>query len=526
MKKSLSYLFQVLLFYAILAGVRFLFVFWLLRDMNVYLHAENESYAHYQRIPIILKTQDRKLLEEWKQRAPKISVFKDAHRVTTIGRLTWLPLSWDEPRSAWVGYWPCPWNAAEGVYTPSLQGEESLKERLQVKPFKIVRRQPAPLSPHFVALTFESNQYFGTLKIRTPDGQLKDWRGLLDWAEYLGADALWVLGGESPGDKGEIWLRYNIPLLPEMAKECHQRGLKFGVWAMCYLTMPGSARLPRYEYAVDIDSDSLKLTRAISLRDPRRPDDIAEFLKKVSNIPEVDHLGLDYIRNAQGGYELAEDFLKDMPWIRPPAGWESLSKTGKIKAFAKRKISYADKALVDAWQWWRAHRVGEIVSHIKKSIGDKKLLWAFTLGWEKGWQHGQDPIMMNDAGVDVDAVMMYEATGDQFNDMVLAWSRYLRSNQAKMIVGDVIDWPLHQEQDLEEYIRRMRLGIKGIYGDGPAKGIFIHDLSRALWGRKGPYTTLEWMEAAKRVVKEFKNPESVESSGKSTESSPDDFTAH
>ena len=38
------------------------------------------------------------------------------------------------------------------------------------------------------------------------------------------------------------------------------------------------------------------------------------------------------------------------------------------------------------------------------------------------------------------------------------------------------------------------------YADGPASGIFIHDLDRALHGRLGPWSTLEWMDQAKRAV--------------------------
>ena len=34
---------------------------------------------------------------------------------------------------------------------------------------------------------------------------MTDWRGLLDWAKYVGADAFWMLGGQTPGlGKDEI----------------------------------------------------------------------------------------------------------------------------------------------------------------------------------------------------------------------------------------------------------------------------------------------------------------------------------
>ncbi|MBI4050981.1 MAG: hypothetical protein HY400_00590 [Elusimicrobia bacterium] len=506
---TFRYFFRVLAFYVLLWGIRTLYLFWLSWNGAVYMGPKEEVYYHYQRIPILLETRDWKLRRAWRTSPPQVVIHRNGKPVATIGKLKILQLSWRESEDAWVAEWPCPWSAPEGMYVPSLMGAEELGDRLKIKSFRVAYRKPSPLPPRFVALTYENMNPYASLKVMAPDGQVKNWTGLLDWVEYLGADAFWVLAGETPGDRGKIWMDYNFSMLPKIGKECHRRGIKFGVWVMSYMTLPGAARLPRYEYAVDIESDTLKVTRSISIRDPHRPGDIADLLKTFRDIPEVDYLGLDYIRNALGGYELAEDFLKEMPWVEPPEGWKSLSAKEKIRAFVRKKIARKDRAFIDAWQWWRAHRVGQIVSEIKQAVGSQKSLWAFTLGWERGWQHGQDPIMMNDAGIDVDTVMMYEATGDQFNDMILSWSQYLKSHQAQVMVGNVIDWPLHQQMDLNEFKRRFRAGMQGIYGDGPAKGIFVHDLSRALWGRKGPYSTLQWMEAAKEVIQEFKSAKSA-----------------
>ena len=79
-----------------------------------------------------------------------------------------------------------------------------------------------------------------------------------------------------------------------------------------------------------------------------------------------------------------------------------LSKDERIVWLARKKIMRRDRGFIDAWQWWRAHRVAGIVRRIKAEIGDQKKLWAFTLTWDRGWHHGQDAVMMNDAGVDAD----------------------------------------------------------------------------------------------------------------------------
>ncbi|MBI4425916.1 MAG: hypothetical protein HY554_19455, partial [Elusimicrobia bacterium] len=45
-----------------------------------------------------------------------------------------------------------------------------------------------------------------------------------------------------------------------------------------------------------------------------------------------------------------------------------------------------------------------------------------------------------------------------------------------------------------------------IYADGaPAAGLFVHDVGRALWGRLGPYSTRQWMDAARGAVRHLRD---------------------
>ena len=216
----------------------------------------------------------------------------------------------------------------------------------------------------------------------------------------------------------------------------------------------------------------------------------------------MDGIGVDYIRNALGGYELAEDFYSEMPGVHPPPEWARLSHEERMLFFARKKIMRRDMKFIDAWQWWRAHRAAEVVRRIKEKAGGSKLFWAFSLTWDKGWHHGQDAVMFNDAGVDADALMLYEATAQQYEALVKDWHAYIRRGDAQLVVGDVVDWPLHQRapDGPGDFYRRMARAVDGIYADGPARGIFIHDLDRALHGRLGPWSTLQWMDEAKRAV--------------------------
>ncbi len=473
---------------------------------EVRLDTVKPAYYHYEFVDIRLRGHDLEAITGPQDIPLRAVVLWQGHALTTIGGLSQVDLIWNNEQGAYIGHWPCPWNAPEGEYQLALLGQENSKERLKVQSFRIIRRKPMALPHRFVVLTMETIQPLATMKVRAPDGSIKDWKGMLDWVQYINADAFWLLAGQTRADHpDEIWVPYNLPMMSRVAQECHRRGIKFGAYAMCYLTM-SQERLRRYQYAEDIDEGKPILTRAISLNDPHRPDDIAALLKHLK-ADGADYVGLDYIRNALGGYELVDDFLREMYWISRPSQWDKLTREERILWMARKKISRKDKNFIDAWQWWRAHHVAYIVRHIRQEIGNNIPLWAFTLTWDKGWQHGQDPVMMNDAGIDADALMMYEATAPQFESMMNDWHAYVHRGDVQLIPGDVIDWPLHQKSPRGpgEFVYRLDRAMKDVFQDGTADGIFIHDLARALWGRLGPYSTLDWMQATKSLVARFRS---------------------
>jgi len=487
----------------------FLAGYYLSREWAVVrLDTVEPAYGHDQFIEIRLRSRDPILRAKWLQSPPGASVLRGGAVVETIGGLRETAMEWDPGRSAWIGRWPCPWNAESGDYSVELSSQLLGRKALRAKDFRIERRKPKPLPARLAVLTWESARPLDSLKVLAPDGKMKDWRGLLDWVEYAGADAFWMLGGQTPGFVGdEVWVQHNLPLIPQVAKECRRRGLKFGVWAMSYLTMSSKHRIPGYEYALEVENDRPKLTRAISIRDPRRERDIAALLKRFEAVADVDFIGLDYIRNALGGYELIDDFKAEMPGVKWPAGWNRLSREQRMAEFARRKVSRKDIAFIDAWQWWRAHRVCRIIRRIRREVGEEKPLWAFALTWERGWHHGQDPVMFNDAGIDADALMMYEASPLQYAQIMKDWRSYVRVGQAQLLVGDIVDWPLHQFSPLgpKELARRLDTASRGIYADGPAAGMFIHDLDRAINGRLGPFSTRDWMDKARFAIRRFKS---------------------
>jgi len=474
---------------------------------EIRLGSRAPEYLHYDFVDVTLETRDAALDAEFLREPPRAVVTRGGEVLETIAGVREVALARTAP-GVWAARWPVPWNAPEGDYLPALVGRADLASRVASRPFRVGRRRPRRLPDGFAAATLESVAPLELMRVRAPDGTMKDWRGLLDWVQYLGADAFWVLGGQSPGlAEGQVWRDANLKILHEVAKECRARKIEFGVYAMYSLTMSKDVKLPGYAYGLEIDGGKPVVTRAISLGDPRRLDDVAAFLKPFADDPNVDFVGIDYIRNALGGYELVDDFVADMPGLTLPPDWAKLDFDQRMTWLARGKIARKDMALVDAWQWWRARRAALVVKELRRRLGPDKPLWAFTLTWDKGWNHGQDPVMMNDAGVDEDALMFYEADREQFNAMLNDWHAYVRRGDVQVVPGDIFSWGLHQDDPdgPAEFARRLRQAVSRVYGDGPAGAVFFHDVGRLLYGDLGPWDAREWADAARSVAADLKS---------------------
>ncbi len=468
---------------------------------GVRLAASKDEHLHYDIVELTLRTRDRELDADWTERPPVAVVMRGTETVKTVAGIRDMVMR----RSAagvYTARWPVPWNAPAGEYAPRLLNKPELTGRLQAVPFKIARRVPPPMKKGFVVATLESVSPLSEMKVTAPDGTKTDWRGLLDWSQHIGADAFWMLGGQTPGLKpGEVWATTNLDMIPKVAAECKKRGLQFGVYAMFSLTM-SKVPVAGYEYGMDVQDAKPVPTRAVSIRDRKRIEDLIAFLKPYADDPNVDMVGLDYIRNALGGYELVDDFVAEMPGVKVPPEWAKLSKDERMVWLARKKIMRRDMDFVEAFSWWRARRVALIVKEVKERLNGKPL-WAFTLTWDKGWHHGQDPVMMNDAGVDIDALMFYEADKEQYAAMMKDWGRYIKRGDVQVLPGNIFDWGLHQKDEAGplEFGRRMKAAMNHVYGDGPARGIFYHDIARLMRGRLGPWGTRGWADEARKLSK-------------------------
>ncbi|MFH1260183.1 MAG: hypothetical protein ABII74_10330 [Elusimicrobiota bacterium] len=489
----------------LLVGLQLYFYYSMRQDVLVF--TERAEYHRYEIVPLYVEAQNIFLQEQLKKRELEIIIFSDEEKnpLVTIGGKKKIQLRFNPEKKYWQGSWPVPWNA-QGKFLCQLNISPPLTGKYKIKTtgFSLSPRKVKDYAAGLRVLTLESNVSWAAMRITSPEGEVKDWRGLLDWVKFAQANTFWCLFGQTAAFSGKLdpdfpWLKNNLGMIPQMAGECHRRGLKFGGWVMAYLAFGKRSLLPeKYQYAWDYKAKTgeLFLTRSISLNDPRRLEDLISFFKMLNEIPELDYIGIDYIRNALGGYELVDDFVREME-IALPAGWEKYTPQERMLWLAKKKVARKDLQFIEQWEWWRAHRTALIIKKICQEVKFTKPFFAYTLSWEKGWQHGQDPVMFYDAGVDIDAIMLYECNRSEYADLVQQWRAYLKEGQANLIIGDIIDWPLHQytlnPAGPEEFYYRNLQAIEKFYPDGLIKGVFLHDLGRALWGRIKPYSSLEWL---------------------------------
>jgi len=397
------------------------------------------------------------------------------------------------------------WNEGEGELEINFfYAGRKIRTDAPVK-FELKRRPVLPPEKMFSIVDLEMNKSVADKSFIDSCSRRTDYTAVLDWARFMRADMLWILAGETTSFKtnrkiGSAWWDEgpleNLRLLKEAARGT---SVKIGAYVMSFYVPGGTGVTKRYNPGIGYNSvqDYLYRSRHISLGCEKRIEDIIKLVRSFQNDPDVHYIGFDFIRTGRAdGYELAGEVVDDTN-IRTPLEWDLYSASEKIRWFARKIEVEKDPVVIEKWRWWRAHRVALIVKRIIEEADVTKPVWVYTLGWDHGKEHGQDPVMFFDAGVSIDAVMLYEANRDQFVRLLGQWNRYFTHGQGNIVIGNCVDATL-LDGDLnppDELFRRNSEGYSGIMRNGFASGIFFHDIARALWGRKGGYTFRDYAVA-------------------------------
>ena len=487
-----------------------------------------------------------------KDEPPDVRILENGQPAESIGGIRHPPLRFDAASGTWVVRWPVPWNARPADYllrvTAEIDAEEwewlSAEERARLEreqrrlgrewpklydegrsycvataPFRVLNRAQAAVPPGLGVLTVEATWDLPKVRLGRPDGTEGDWRAIFDWCEFIGANALWYRAGytDARGSKLTLkrpWLAVATDQVPRLAKEARRRGISFGPYIYAYRTEGPRAQRPDYDYAYDYESGhGLHHTSFVSLLDGRRVRHMAELATEMRRTPGVEAVGVDYLRTDGDGYEMVDEFVRDLS-VDVPGGWDAWPPARKMQ-WLQTKVEVLwnyNPDLFDRWNWFRSRKTALIVKEIVDADRDRPKdarldgrFYAFTLSWMHGKQHGQDPAMLSDVGLGMDAVMLYQVQSQpRFEEIIRSWGEYARRGQFNLVVGDQVDWYWHQSTKEpagpEELYNRLRRGTKMVKGD-LAKGVFIHDLRRILGSpRRGPYPGTEWALAGAAAI--------------------------
>ncbi len=375
------------------------------------------------------------------------------------------------------------------------------------KKFTMQGRTSPPATETKKILTMEYNVDLTTKQIPAAyPGGPTSYHALYDWVRYSKCDMFWILAGQTTGwhssvNKDNPWMSGPKSNAEILAASTNKGDVKFGAYIMSYFTDGGGHKKAGYEVATGYSTKtkSMGSSRHVSLGSEARLNDIINLLKEFDANENISYLGLDFIRTGEmDGFELVDEMVA-LTGVYTPKNWANMSKYNRMLWLAQMRL--VNREIGMKWRWYRAQKVANIVKSIKDA-GVKKPLWVFTLGWDHGQEHGQDPYMFFDAGVDFDAIMIYEATRPQHRTMLTQWGNYL-AGEYNVLVGNMVDNRMqdgHKRAELE-YMRRTFEAELNYNRISRIRGVFFHDLSRMLWSKnRGRTGVKEWANLNANVV--------------------------
>ncbi len=479
------------------------------------------TYLHYHIIRIQVKGNEKLFPGS----DAVFNIYKNGKKVTGIGGQQDINVKYDIEKGMWEGQFPVPWAAPRGVYTIKYAGTEDINAWNGA--FAIHSRRPSDsFKEPLKIMTMETTRPLRGFNVPPPRSlEGAGYRGIFEWTKYIGGNTLWYLAAQTSSyTEGDLsyedpWLKDNLRTLEEFSDAAKNSGLNFGAWIVSFRSFGIFSLKPEwyeYSYAYRRHSGEIYETNGISILDNRRIRDVIKMASYLNSLDNVDYVGLDYIRPAPAvaGLELVDDFIEVME-IEVPATWSSFTKEGRMKWLAEIVSAPGNRnhPLKQKWNWYRASRMAMIIKRIKSEAVTDKPLWVFMLSWDKGHEHGQDAVMFQDAGADIVAVMMYEADRRRFDNFVRSWKDYLIGTRVNLVVGNQVDWPVHQHAVYpagpQEFGTRLEKGISELTSPVNLKGAFINDFSRILSGRRGPYEKNEWLAAAGRAFSLLNNPQEL-----------------
>jgi hypothetical protein len=479
------------------------------------------NYLRYELVPFEMKVNQQEMAYFPKMGAT-VEVFRGGKPVLMPDGRSKLRLRRDTPNGRFLGNWPVPYNPAPGTYVAQVvvTGPQWASPKSYESAFTNSPLRTQGLYPGYSALTMEGGRQL--IQGAVPSlhgGEGTSQANAIEWAKFMGANIYCYLMGQT-----SIWDQFQPRNFPfnrgdiqtgkRYAQLARDAGMRFAGYLTTFKVVgDGWAQAP-YDFALDYDhaTDQAVPSRFISLDDTRRHKDIVALLKEMDQDPNIDMVGLDYVRTGSGGYEMVDEFVKDLS-VPGPANFWSLSKAERCAWLARTVDRKENRDVVQLFEWWRARKVSLTLKKILDEAQMSKPVFTFTLGWEMGHQHGQDPAMFVDAGVDFCHIMLYEGDRAILESMKKQWPDYLARANGMYALGEMVDFNWVQRTvdpaGPEELYRRQIEIFQNWYPVNAHVGMFWHDLYRILYGIRGPYSSMEWAVAGGKSFSKLQRAQGV-----------------
>jgi hypothetical protein len=453
-----------------------------------------------------------------------VEVFRDGQPVAMVDGKTKLYLKKDPANARFIGNWPIPYNPEPGTYIAqiALTGPQWPDPKGFESAFTISALKPSGLFPGYSALTMEGGKHLINGAVPPVDGKGSDsMANAMGWTKFMGANTYCFLAGQT-----SVWDKLNLKDFPfnrgdvELAHRygaaAHSAGLKFAAYMTTFRVVGDGWQQAQGHYqftmGYDKDSDQVVPTDFISLEDSNRRQDIVDLLKELDKDPNIDMIGLDYVRTGTGGYEMVDEFVRDLN-VPGPADYWTMSKDERIHWLARTVELKENKDVVALFEWWRAHKVAMTLKTLLDQAKLTKPVFTFTLGWDMGHEHGQDPAMFEDAGVNFNHIMLYQSDRKTIDQMNQQWPAYISRSNGMYALGEMVDENWVQNSinppGPEELYNREAETFQSWQPVNAGIGMFWHDLYRIIYGQKGPYSSMEWAVAGGKAFSLLQQTEGV-----------------
>ncbi|MGL5253735.1 MAG: hypothetical protein ACRC9L_01745 [Brevinema sp.] len=445
--------------------------------------SENQNYAPYQSIPLTLALSDKKTGKIASNLLPTVRVYKeDGSPMPDIYNRTIIPLQFNSIQKLYsADFLP-----GDSTY----QGRITAKFEVQYSAFSVPIHQnlflwinnPKPsytLPIASIFLGLESKEPVSQRRILAPNNKEALFSSIHEWMPLLNVDAVILQGAFSKTygvNDNEIWDEEKISESESIAGLLSQRNIKTGlIVQMMELDGMDISRLDYLETKNNTSGSGQAERSIVSLNDAKRPRDIIQMLTRLQNNNNLTFVGLSKMFVGESYNEELRDLFNRITRNIP-----------------------TDDAMFRRWKEYKA--VGVLRDILSSVEGSKPYFMMLS----------HNDLLENPA-----VLQMTLSAGVSF--VILDVKVSTSERQAVMDFLNTVVAPYRDrvvfslQIDYNDFAEGEGSPIDGWKNDtlmwsrlGDYRGLYINDLYKAMFGRRGSYPAFEWMLGIATTTSTFK----------------------